>query len=372
MKNFPVYEDLSEEQLEVVFLPLEGRYLVTGPPGSGKTVLALYRTTALTEPALTVTVLTFSKVLLGFLGPAVKNEEIRKQLGAVEMKTYDSWLGSHYQATFNQNYPRLGPWSPDWEAMLVMPTNDPPSASDALVIDEAQDLPKEFYFYIHKFIQNLTVFADENQRITETSSSLKEIRDGLLSERQLELKANYRNTRQIWELANVFYAGAETGMTDPPGRQGEKPVLIRTDGYKGAVRRIVDRQKTMPDGTVGVMLPTKNQVQSFTREIHQQLGPSAMRDRPVQSYVSGQGRGPDIDWDKPGIKVVTYQSAKGLECDVVVLPELQSFWGRPDDPEDRMMMFMLCSRARDHLELMYSGNGDPPMLRDVSLDLLST
>ena len=41
--KLPSSTDLSEEQNEIYWQPLDSRMLVTGPPGTGKTVMALYR-----------------------------------------------------------------------------------------------------------------------------------------------------------------------------------------------------------------------------------------------------------------------------------------------------------------------------------------
>ncbi|HOP61704.1 MAG TPA: DUF2075 domain-containing protein, partial [Candidatus Saccharicenans sp.] len=46
--KLPKLEELSpDEQLEVTNLPLDCTYVVTGGPGSGKTILGLYRAKAL-------------------------------------------------------------------------------------------------------------------------------------------------------------------------------------------------------------------------------------------------------------------------------------------------------------------------------------
>ena len=40
--KLPPYNLLSREQSDVYELPLEGKFLIVGPPGSGKTVIALH------------------------------------------------------------------------------------------------------------------------------------------------------------------------------------------------------------------------------------------------------------------------------------------------------------------------------------------
>ena len=41
--DLPSYDDLDESQDAVLFLPLEGNWLITGPPGTGKSVMSLFR-----------------------------------------------------------------------------------------------------------------------------------------------------------------------------------------------------------------------------------------------------------------------------------------------------------------------------------------
>lgn len=41
--KLPKYSDLTDEQRVIVNLPLDKNHLVTGAPGTGKSVIAIYR-----------------------------------------------------------------------------------------------------------------------------------------------------------------------------------------------------------------------------------------------------------------------------------------------------------------------------------------
>jgi Cdc6-like AAA superfamily ATPase len=61
--KLPSYQDLSKEQDRINNLPLEGSYLVTGPPGTGKTVMALYRAQMLSKRNAKAQLLMYSRLL---------------------------------------------------------------------------------------------------------------------------------------------------------------------------------------------------------------------------------------------------------------------------------------------------------------------
>ena len=77
----------------------------------------------------------------------------------------------------------------------------------------------------------------------------------------------------------------------------------------------------------------------------------------VRSYLGGKGKwAAEMEFDKPGILLLHYRSAKGLEFDTLFLPELQEFTMQPDTPEFKMMLYTIISRARDLLFLSYVGD----------------
>lgn len=67
--RFPNSRDLNDEQEQVyLYAPTDGRMLVTGPPGTGKTVLAVLRALEVAKSNRTPVVAMFNKVLKAYTG----------------------------------------------------------------------------------------------------------------------------------------------------------------------------------------------------------------------------------------------------------------------------------------------------------------
>ena len=88
MRQLPTYQDLSGEQQNVYELPLDGTYLVTGPPGTGKTVMALYRAQQHNRAGRTVVLLSFGRMLNDFMGEGAR----QLGLGPTQVMAYTLWL----------------------------------------------------------------------------------------------------------------------------------------------------------------------------------------------------------------------------------------------------------------------------------------
>ena len=231
-----------------------------------------------------------------------------------------------------------------------------------LLIDEGQDLPPDFYTSAPFLSENLTVFADENQRITETQSTLEDIRKNARITAEHRLTRNYRNSRQIARVAACFYAGMPGGIPDIPEREGPLPIVQNTNGLDEAIDLICRFEKNNAHLQIGVFTQfSKNQRVLLDRFQGRTVNP-------VEFYNYKEGTIPSFS--RPGIKIILFASAKGLEFDAVFLPELQAVNMDMQILENKMMFYVLLSRAREYLYMLYSGPGKPAPFESIPDDLV--
>jgi len=350
--RLPNFRDLSVEQDRIYNLPLTTNHLVTGPPGTGKTVIALYRASMYAKQKRKPILLALSKLLTSYTNGAARELSI-----AGSVLTYHSWVYRTYRDKFKANPPEKEKFIYDWgkmtpELILAFAT-DP--AKPCLLIDEGQDLPPEFYTAASFMTDQLTVFADENQRITSTQSTFADIKTRGNISKEHKLTRNYRNSREIAEVAAYFYAGLPTGKPDLPDRRGNLPVVKETAHIDAAIEFITTFESNNSHLQIGIF--TKGH--ALQGLIQKKL--EGKTKNPVQAYQSGNDAIPDFD--SPGIKLVQFQSAKGLEFDAVFIPEVNQLQLDLEALDTKMMFYVLLSRAREHLFITYSGTDKPKLLK---------
>lgn len=357
--------------------PLDGATLVSGPPGTGKTVVAFYRAETAAKKGQVPRVVMYNNVLYKYSSNASKNKAVRSGVD-----TWFSWFGRWWKSVFGTYFPQRAPYNPDWDQMIPMVLAlacDPAAKRRAyaqwghLIIDEGQDFAKQFYQVAAVVLQHastergnglaLTVLADENQRLNvDRNACLAEIERSLSlpPERHYRLKRNYRNTFEIARAAAHFYCGLPSGMPElPKGRHGAKPRMIRTEDLNASVdviRRFVENQS---DLEIGVFLPTQALQTKYANKLEFRL--KNVKGVRVQRFASGDkthGDADDLVFDRPGvITVLCDSSCKGLEFDAVFIPELQARnWDPASIDHMRMQFYVLSARARQQLTFLFSAS----------------
>ena len=343
--RLPTWEELSsdKQQIDILESSFEQSLFVVGPPGSGKTVMAVRRAQLLMQAELGVVIVTFNRMLRRLI--ALLSEDL------VDAQTMQSFVWNDYMNRLGGTIPpRLtrGPYAYDWATILehIKPKGAQTSISH-LIIDEGQDLPEAFFRYAHYISKTMTVFADEDQAINENRTTLEQIKRASGLGDPIILSQNHRNTPEVARLAEHFHRGRLPSATVRRSRSGDIPRLIQTPNVVLAVRRVVNWFLTR-GGAIGVIVYSN----VTGNEIRERLIGFLPRTR-IQFYRNEEKNENKVDVLEPGVTILNKESAKGQEFDSVFIVELERFVPCTDDSE-RRAMYMMCTRARDDLFLVCS------------------
>ncbi|WP_327361405.1 DNA helicase [Streptomyces sp. NBC_01296] len=356
------YLDLTPTQRALLDgLPFDGNHVISGPPGSGKSVLAAQRAVMLALTGRPAVLLTRSNLLRQSLAPMVS--ALSSSGTHVTVATAHSWLAQWYGA----DAPRADDGWYDWPAFYERAALEDPGDPLTLVVDEGQDLPPAFYRLCRILGARTTVFADECQRLTNTNSTLAEIAQGLGKCSPHAVDANYRNTRQTAELGARFHTGPRLPVL--PERDGPLPRL-HSLSHQGAVADLLIGLAGMrPGRSIGVVMhSTQAQFEILTR-----LERKAPRLRP-QMYTAQAtgGRYRTLDLSRPGVVIVHRASVKGIQFDTVVVPDTEADAGTdPTSAELRMAYYVMSTRARHDLHFVYAGEREPGQLKGIPRGVLA-
>lgn len=245
---------------------------------------------------------------------------------------------------------------------------DPPANRyHAVVVDEAQDITETGVRFLLQLLERgpqgrLLLVGDGGQRIYAGGYRLSDL--GLdVRGRSSVLRLCYRSTDEIMAAVGALgrwlsleeYGEEGLGQVEVATlRVGKKPELHRfeTPNAEAAwVMSLLDPDDPDLDAT-GVLAPTNAKADALARQIRD----AGLGVVPLTEY---HGR------ETPGVKVGTFNRAKGLEFKRVILPGLDtSFpWGRQDDIDNVLLqggqLYVAMSRARD--ELLLSHVGEPSL-----------
>lgn len=338
--RLPSWNEITGAPLEVLETRLDQPLFVAGPPGSGKTALAIRRARMVADSGQRVLMVTYNRMLRRAI-------ELLEGTQALEIGTMHTHVGRDFTRQTGAYIPtppghdRRYDWI--WGEALAMLDGHPEAAPthDHLIVDEAQDLPSGFFEYARRHLAPvMSVFADENQAISAKSSTLRQIRSAGALPAAIMLVDNHRNTREIVAVANHFHAGRLPALRVQRPR-GDRPRLVRHSKLEQTCAMIA-RSFAATGGSIGVVV-NRNQT---GRQLHEALR-TRVRGR-VDIYDGKHGNEDSIELYAPGITILNHRSAKGQEFDMLFVLELERFLPCVT-PSQRRIMYMICSRPRNYL-----------------------
>ncbi|GAA1892518.1 AAA family ATPase [Streptantibioticus ferralitis] len=360
--KIPSLLDLDIEQQAVISLPFHGSHVITGEPGAGKTVMAVYRAWALATAGRQVVLLTYSNLLHQYLAQMAPD-----LTEALNVTTYHLWIKDFWRRHFRTDPPWIDEdgWIYDWSEMQRDCVLQRVGATMHLVIDEGQTLPVAFYQLCRILGVDVTVCADENQQIDDDQSTVSEICQALgIRGDPLVLHENRRNSREIAMLASEFRetAGSEIPL---PTRLGCTPTVLKVPSLGYLLTGVSQYFNAHPGRSIGIICRSTR----LMRDIQSELTRLGLAQH-TQAYVHGDRYRDAVDFSTRPIRIVSAASMKGLEFDTVFVPDLDAYTEDPTSVDARLRFYVLCTRAREDLHFAHRGPQEPAILSSIPESLL--
>jgi superfamily I DNA/RNA helicase len=360
----PAFELLDKNQHEALRCPNQRSLLVFGPPGSGKTVVAIYRAKQLRKSAANVDFIVRSRVLLSYVESSLKKSKIE-----ADYSTFESWFKKYLKETLPTGTPVPRPvgknFGFDWQVVQELFVRHNVSLNgeyEHLLVDEAQDIPFDFFRIAVRVSKHLTVFADENQSIKQgVNASLANLRAATAKFQPVEIKlnTNHRNTKEISRFASLFAVhGIETGCTESPERNGPIPILMSANALDSQAAWVARLIKNNSGKSIGILTRYVRGSNGVTRWV------SLLKKHGVTAQAYDSNNFKDVpNFEKAGPFVICYESQTGLEFDFAIVPDIHLL---PTEymPDDQMRLYVAFSRARERLFVTYCAETLPTILAD--------
>lgn len=371
-------DQLDKYQMELVEkLPLNGSYLVLGPPGSGKTNVLLRRAQFVRGQQMpSVMVLTFTRPLTEFVKTGCFDEEGRVIFPESLVSTVESWIRSLYaqhDATLPDDPGNLILWKQQLASgALGFRAQNKIPVWDALFVDEAQDLLPEEIQLFQQWSPVSFFVGDDRQRIYSAANGLDAVRKVIPPKNEKILSFHYRVAPEICRMADriMVSQGGDT-LASTAHYNGPVPARVHVQPRFLSEKRQLQMVTTVLKEQVRVYADLIKQGDRLgvivARTEHRDLVFGHLENDPELQGKSKIIRArnssvdlydPSFDPERP-ICILTVQGCKGLEFRAVHWLFCDELRGYHNDQH----YYTVITRAKTSIDIYYTRSLPPALAR---------
>jgi DNA helicase IV len=331
--NLPPFDNLNDNQKRAV---LDGNAIaLSGGPGTGKSVVSLWRhlTNYRKEKPIRSQLLTFTTTLALYLKSCCETQD--KQSAAYVHSTLN-WWNNHQRNV------------------------------DEIIIDEAQDMKLDFNKRLLSITERVTYGAD-NQQILRPNCfnndgsynlavcSPEEELQKLFDNRQHKLNRNYRSTQNIMRFAKEYFEDSFVHSDILEGlstRIGDLPRLLVTGGdlqkQNEVIIDVIRQFNEDEANNIAVLQPFASAPYAGGESLTAKYYYNILQKQFDVSYYDHLMHS---IYDIRNVHCTTFKSAKGLEFDIVLIPNIE-FAKRQFKVVSWRDFFVGATRAKSQLILL--------------------
>lgn len=311
-------KEMDQAQKDFIGLPMEGRYLLSGPPGSGKTNLLLLRAEVMVGSGeKDILFITYSRSLADFIRSGAVAKGFVK---ANQIKTFHSWLSEHIRVNLSTNLE----WSEgDFDdearkrALEQLKAANASRLSEkmysAIFVDEAQDLSVGELSELIELSDKVCICGDDRQGIYG--------QDGMSTADALDLEPHnltrhFRIGQEIAKVSDRLMPPAKGGVSlestcnYDPALQGASSAILHPSQSRNqqldSILESIDIQLlAFPGEAIGILCPRRED----RLEVKEYFEGTHLKDK-----ICTHGVGDDATFSGDAlIHIMTLHSSKGTE-----------------------------------------------------------
>ena len=363
-------EQLDKYQIELIEkLPLRERFLILGPPGSGKTNVLVRRAQFLRGQNMpNVLVLTFTRALTEFVKTGCFDAQGREIFPQNCVTTLESWLRWLY-SVHGESLPRATGNLIEWKKQLASGALGFRGQArlpqyDALFIDEAQDLLTAEVELIAQWSPVLFFVGDDRQRIYDGTDGLQAVRQIMKPSQERVLPFHYRVAPEICRVADrILVASGGNSLESTAHYEGPRPAtvtiqprrLTKENQLKLATEKLKEQIRVYADlikqgDRIGVIVARRNDREKAFEYFESDPALKG-KSKIIRAKEENDGDyDPSFDPDAP-ICILTVKGCKGLEFRAV-------HWLFCDDLSgfhNSEHYYTVVTRTKTSLDIYYTG-----------------
>mgnify|MGYP000916656127 FL=1 len=317
-------EELDDYQVKIINKRTDSSFIVKGCAGSGKSILALWKAKQIQQNGNTFLFVIFTKALKQYMKDGIS------QIGLT--------------ASNVENYNQCFYWSKDGSTWQQGDWKK--GKYDYLIVDEAQDFSKEdILLFKSKATKALLLYGDSAQQLykfftNKTAISMDDM--AYITKFPTEqLVFNHRLPKKIARLAE-FINNENDDLENRCRKEGnELPKMLRYNSLNTELDAIAEIIKNRNFEDVGILLRNNNDVEKVADYLRR-------KGLNVEAKVNDNV---ELNFNSSNPKIMTYHSSKGLQFEVVFLPECTV-----SSQDDRNPLYVAVTRTYQSLYIMHSGN----------------